>query len=216
MDSIQGNNTTKERIFQTAKQLFKEQGFKNTTIAQIAAEAKVPKGSVTYYYKKEDFMYQIFVDFLDLIKQRIIETIDAEIENKLQRHIIAGRIYFNIIFDHEKSKAFYRELILDDIFQEEKHRRIKKLYLDVIKDWDLNIHDQTMLDNILEAEIGARHHLLKIRYDILEPRISAAFIDFTLTITFRLLGVPAEVVDQNIQKAEELLKKIDYSDLELF
>ena len=48
--------TAKEKIYNTAKQLYLENGFENTPITLIAKEAGVTLGLVTYYYKTKDII----------------------------------------------------------------------------------------------------------------------------------------------------------------
>src|SRR5260370_508890 len=53
--SMQKNRTDKRsRLIQTAAKLAHRQGFRKTTLADIAEEAQVPLGNVYYYFKTKD------------------------------------------------------------------------------------------------------------------------------------------------------------------
>src|SRR5260370_21059166 len=52
---MQKNKTDKRsRLIQTAAKLAHRQGFRKTTLADIAGEAQVPLGNVYYYFKTKD------------------------------------------------------------------------------------------------------------------------------------------------------------------
>ena len=54
----------RENILYTAKSLLLELGYRKTTIALIAEKAGVSVGLVNYYFKKEELVGQIFLDFM--------------------------------------------------------------------------------------------------------------------------------------------------------
>src|SRR5260370_25286786 len=60
---MQKNRTDKRsRLIQTAAKLAHRQGFRKTTLADIAEEAQVPLGNVYYYFKTKDELAAAIVE----------------------------------------------------------------------------------------------------------------------------------------------------------
>jgi len=66
-------NSTKENILIAASELFRKQGYHATTLNQISAESKTPRGSVYYYFPegKEQLAKEAILRTGNIIKQRI-------------------------------------------------------------------------------------------------------------------------------------------------
>jgi TetR/AcrR family transcriptional regulator, transcriptional repressor for nem operon len=52
----------RERLVESARDLFYEQGVERTTLAQIAERADVPAGNVYYYYKTRDELVEAVIE----------------------------------------------------------------------------------------------------------------------------------------------------------
>lgn len=53
-------NSKRERLREAANSLFLSKGYANTSLADIAKEAKVPLGNVYYYFKtKKEFLDEV-------------------------------------------------------------------------------------------------------------------------------------------------------------
>jgi TetR/AcrR family transcriptional repressor of nem operon len=66
----------RERLIQSAKALFHQQGVHPTTLPAVATDANVPPGNVYYYFKAKDDLIRAVVD--DYISQAnsILEELD--------------------------------------------------------------------------------------------------------------------------------------------
>jgi AcrR family transcriptional regulator len=63
MPNSTGNKADKrERLVESAKSLFYEQGVHPTTLAEVAARAEVPLGNVYYYFKTKEQLIAAVVD----------------------------------------------------------------------------------------------------------------------------------------------------------
>ena len=58
----QNNLETKETILQVASNIFKKFGFQKTTVDEIAKAARKAKGSIYYYFKNKDEIFQSVVE----------------------------------------------------------------------------------------------------------------------------------------------------------
>ena len=214
MAKTKGGKASREKIYNAAKRLFLKNGYKNTTIEQIAEEAGMLKGSVTYHFKKENFISQIYIDFYDSIMQRIEESVGSELENIFQKHIMMIRIFMDAIFDHDDSRTLYREILFEKAVPVNSpvHKHIRRPLLPLIEEMNIDI-SPPIFDTIMEAEYGARAHLFKMQFNKNAIRLSPSLVNFTTTMSLKMMGISKEIIDANVKKAEALLKKIDYSDL---
>ncbi|MCR4722338.1 MAG: TetR/AcrR family transcriptional regulator [Eubacteriales bacterium] len=201
---------TKERIFQSAKKMFYEYGYKNATIAKIAADAKVPIGLVNYYFKKNEILSIVYTQFLQNIKKAIDEQIGSELENPLQRHIVFTRIFYSIMLSNDKNRELYKEIFINELVEADASDLVGLDFMEIVRTFDIDI-TESIFHRLTIAEYGARRELLLDRYDRLDPEKSKDFIDFLATISVRLAGVEIKEVMRNCKKADELYKKVDTS-----
>ena len=201
---------TKERIFQSAKKMFYEYGYKNATIEKIAGNANVPIGLVNYYFKKNEILSIIYTQFLQNIKDSIDDQIAAEIENPLQKHIVFTRIFYSIMLSNDKNRELYKEIFINELVEADANDLVGLDFMDIIRTFDIDI-TESIFHRLTIAEYGARRELLLDRYDRLDPEKSKDFINFLATISVRLAGVDIKEVMRNCKKADELYKKVDTS-----
>lgn len=87
---------TRQRIFQSARALFLEEGFEKTTMRDIAAKAGVGLGSVNLHFKdKSSLMHEVFYEE--------IETKSLEARNSLPQ----GSLKEQLIYLLEEEYGFY-------------------------------------------------------------------------------------------------------------
>lgn len=201
---------TKERIFQSAKKMFYEYGYKNATIAKIAADAKVPIGLVNYYFKKNEILSIVYTQFLQNIKKAIDDQIGNDLENPLQRHIVFTRIFYSIMLSNDKNRELYKEIFINELVEADASDLVGLDFMEIVRTFDIDI-TESIFHRLTIAEYGARRELLLDRYDRLDPEKSKDFIDFLATISVRLAGVEIKEVMRNCKKADELYKKVDTS-----
>jgi AcrR family transcriptional regulator len=201
---------TRERIFQSAKKMFYEYGYKNATIEKIADDAKVPIGLVNYYFKKNDILSIIYTQFIQNIKKCIDDQASHLLENPLQKHIIFTRIFYTIMLSNDKNRELYKEIFINELVDADANDLIGSELMDIFRTFNIDI-SESICRRLMIAEYGARRELLMARYDRLDPEKSKDFINFLATISVRLAGVDIKVIMQNVRKAEEIFKQIDYS-----
>ncbi|MBR6800334.1 MAG: TetR/AcrR family transcriptional regulator [Eubacteriaceae bacterium] len=201
---------TKERIFQAAKKMFYEYGYKSATIEKIANEAKVPIGLVNYYFKKNDILTIVYTQFIANIKKTIDEQAAHLIENPLQRHVVFTRLFYTIMLSNSRNRELYKEIFNNQLVEADIDALIGDELMDIIRSFNIDI-TESIFRRLIIAEYGARRELLMDRYDVLDPERSKDFINFLATIAVRLAGVDIKLIMQNVRKAEEILKNVDIS-----
>ncbi len=74
-------NTTKQEIFNVAKELFIEKGFKKTSVSEITNQVEIAVGTFyNFYNSKEEVFMDIFLQEDQNMKRRIMESIDLDKE----------------------------------------------------------------------------------------------------------------------------------------
>lgn len=82
----------KSRIKETAREVFLQNGYKNTNIAEIAKRSGMAVGSFYKYYdSKEDIFLEVYFSENEEVRERIIRSIDwdARIEHVLEQFFSA-------------------------------------------------------------------------------------------------------------------------------
>ena len=203
---------TRERIFQSAKKMFYEYGYKNATIEKIAADASVPIGLVNYYFKKNEMLSVVYTQFIQNIKKAIDNQIGKDIENPLQKHIVFTRVFYIIMLNNDRNRELYKEIFINQLVEADISDLVGLEFMDIVRTFDIDI-TESIFRRLIIAEYGARRELLMNRYDRLDPEKSKDFINFLATIAVRLAGVDIKDVMRNCKKADDLVKKMNIEEL---
>ena len=143
------NRNTKGKIITAAWKLFYEQGYENTTVDAIIAQAKTSKGSFYHYFSGKDTLLSTLAYLFDEKYEELMETMDPEmgsfekllflnnelftmIENGISLDLLARLFSSQLITKGEKSlldrsRLYYR--LLAKIIQE--GQRNKELRSDI-------------------------------------------------------------------------------------
>lgn len=101
---------TKNRIFEVSGRLFKQKGFENTTVDEIAEEAGIAKGTFFNYFPTKEALLLYFGEQMD-------ELIYNLIENETKRSIPTKEKIKNLLVrlaeSHEMDKALTKLLIFE-------------------------------------------------------------------------------------------------------
>ena len=78
---------TRELIFETALELFRDKGFDRTTMQDIAAHAKVAKGAAYYYFPSKEAIIQAYYEVVQAEQERLCGEIFEQTKDlKLRLH----------------------------------------------------------------------------------------------------------------------------------
>lgn len=101
---------TRENIMNTAKKLFYERGYTNTGIQDIAEEAGVKLGTMTYYFKKKtDLVGEIYNTYFMGLYNSISETLGQE-ATLFTKYCFTLICFFDDILKDSKNARFYYEI----------------------------------------------------------------------------------------------------------
>src|SRR6266849_3566364 len=77
---------TRERLVQTARRLFHEQGYTATGLAQILDAADANSGSLYYFFPtKEDLLLAVLETYKGLLRPFVIEPVLQRISDPIER-----------------------------------------------------------------------------------------------------------------------------------
>jgi AcrR family transcriptional regulator len=87
---------TRELIFKTALELFREQGFDASTMQEVAVRAGVAKGAAYYYFPSKDAIVQAYYEVVQAEQERICEEAYARSRDVKTRLNIAMQSKFDL------------------------------------------------------------------------------------------------------------------------
>ena len=75
------NNSTEQKIFEAATQLFLEKGVDRTSVREIATKANINLALMNYYFRsKENLFDAIFSKLVKSNSKNLIEILDSDLE----------------------------------------------------------------------------------------------------------------------------------------
>jgi len=102
----------RDDILNTARLLFFEKGFRDTTIDDIARAAELARGTIYLYFEnKEEIYATILEEGLDLLHSLIRDAVDPQVD--ALTNILAGHDAFMRF--HDQHPQYYNVLILDKL-----------------------------------------------------------------------------------------------------
>ncbi|NDV78022.1 TetR/AcrR family transcriptional regulator [Dysgonomonas sp. 511] len=106
MFNNEDSSVVKDRIQKEAQALFLKNGFKGTSVRDIAKASETNVAMVNYYFKSKYNLFEIiFEDALDVLTKRLFETINSELPflELIETWI---RTYYEILFEYPQIAAF--------------------------------------------------------------------------------------------------------------
>lgn len=104
---------TKQMLYDTAKRLFYEKGYADTTVKDIVSEAGAKLGTFTYHYSsKESLAADIYRSFIYELNKVISQTL-SEVQKEcapLTREVTEYRAFFKAITSSSHIRQFYIDI----------------------------------------------------------------------------------------------------------
>lgn len=163
---------TKQSILYAASKLITEKGVKNTSLADIAKEVGISKGTLYYYYStKDDIIYDITDIHLKQITEELLSWIGTIENDATPEEILV--VVFEKILKAETRGKLHLYLISDAaIGNNSLKERFKQRY----REWRTTLEHGTRM--VLKDK--------KVNYEILSHIILAALDGFTIQ---QMIGV---------------------------
>ncbi len=178
-------------ILDAAEPLFSANGYRKTTISDIAKKMGVAQGMLYYYFKSKE-------EILEALINRQLSFLLAEIKNIACSDTIAPprkiELMVNVLF----RTAQYKDGLILDLLYDEKHLHIKNKISRqatlLLKPWLLKI-----------IEEGARKQCFRVSH----PQTAMNFVMSILQCLVDALSekIPGELMACHLQMAEALIEK---------
>ena len=220
MGRAKKGENTKFRLLQTAKRIFRDYGYKQSTLALIAKEAEVSLSLLKKYYpRKGDFHSEISRQHALKVSE-YVEVIlsDYSYENDaLMKYLLTINIMFRGIYSDASDRRFHYESI--DSSKGSKSIKssydyINELYYGIVVQFNSNMtSDEFEARKIqiygAQSEIGRAYEMGIVDFndeDRLNYSVSAACI---------LLGVSNFIYATYKRNADKILESIDFGQFKM-
>ncbi|MFZ7133881.1 MAG: TetR/AcrR family transcriptional regulator [Eubacteriales bacterium] len=205
-----------EAIYLAAKELFRELGYKKTTMSKISKQAGISNGLISYYYKKQDFIERLFKKYIENINEAIIRDVGHLLENTFQKFVLNSMIS-NYIMNtvSPESKKLRDELYENDAMPDSLHHEYRNLLRTSLEEFEVRVSDEEFF---LYNEVTYISKL-KIDSDIYSDKIylnKNTVFNFFSGLVLKLAGVQEDIIQYNINKGNSLFDKVDISGISLF
>ncbi|MDO4288987.1 MAG: TetR/AcrR family transcriptional regulator [Eubacterium sp.] len=196
---------TRENIMNTAKTLFYHRGYNNTGIQDIAAEADVKLGTMTYYFKKKtDLVGEIFNTYFMRLYDRVGEEIGQE-ATLFTKYCFTQVCLFDAILKDPNNARFYYEIMQKDASRKERLYLIKTFNRSSL-DFFNKSYSEADLNAYAIINYGAQKELFIDYYDRELPYTAEEMVSYLVRNTFRVLAIDKESLDNTMKQAFEFLK----------
>ena len=202
---------TKELIYQTARRLMYEKGYKKTTYQMIAQKANVPVGLVNYHFKKQELLDKIYMDYLCQIQNFIAAQAEGLLDNELQAHMLQSNIMMTQIFRDSHILSFHLEVNESDLVPPAFHGAVRKKQVEILNYFHVDITPESYYW-CAAAEYGARRELILQNKDVdINSSDFRRLLDLLPTIAVRIAGLSPAIIQKNQEKANRVFAGLDYS-----
>lgn len=129
MASYKPGNRTKTALIKSAKKLFYEKGYDNTSVKEICMASDVPTSAITYHFGGKEFLAQeIYEEMIAKINE-LAKKAHADCDNKMIKATFPYYLWWELIYGNERIRRFVGEMYLhriahsntlDSLFQDYK------------------------------------------------------------------------------------------------
>jgi AcrR family transcriptional regulator len=146
---------TRERLLAAAREVFERQGFLDTNVSDICAEAGSAHGTFYIYFKSKEDIFYALVDRTAANRQQTT-TVPEDVEGTVaDRFAYTLRQYFSDIYLNSRWTRIVEQVATLDDKMREHRLQIRKEFRDRILHGIQRLQDQGLADPGIHAEITA-------------------------------------------------------------
>lgn len=161
-------------------------------------------------------LQRIYGEYIGNISRFIEENAAGELENELQFHIVLSNIMMTQVFGEAKTRSFYLEISEGELIPEEIHETIRSRQMRILEYYHVDISPQNFYWCAI-AEYGARRQLIRLNRNIaVDGPEFREFLDLLSTISVRVDGLMQSIIQKDLERANEVFCRLDYSHLHMF
>lgn len=204
----------KRNLVDAAKKLFYEKGLAETTIVEICKLADAsPKNFHYYFNNKHDLANAIQGDFLVSTYVFIDRHYKGSL-NSVKRNVFSAMIHYSVIFQDERNKAYYYEILKNRTIYSYMGNNIRRIYEQFNKEFHLGFTTEDLRFAIL-ADLGVRRELV-LEYMIGEIQMNVPeFVTRLYTLTAKLFDLDKALIQEYIKEAAAFVQNADLTQVRL-
>ena len=212
------NNNFKQEILATAKKLFYDNGFSNTTIADIAKELNTSNGRINYYFNtKDEIGKAVYTEYLDNVRSVVYDRIYNKFGGYDEALALAIRQRLNdkMYRDYPNAFRFYSDIlsITLNMAPERGGEDLNEIYRHFGMTSKL---DTANLNLISYSWVGATSMIviqyfrgyLKIPYEV--------FDDYRVAVPLRIAGIEEEIIERMVNESKTIFDELKFEVLPYF
>lgn len=171
-------------ILEYAADLFAQNGFHNTSMAELAKACSVSKALLYHYYKdKEEILFDIADSYVD----RLIEIIQETKEERLDAEAYFTKLICNFLLEYEHSESKHMVLVQDVKFlQTEMHAQVIEKQRVIVDEFSIAIASMfpaVNKDRLLKPLAMSLFGMINWTFTWLKPSGSLTFKEMAPLIT---------------------------------
>ncbi|OFV68948.1 TetR/AcrR family transcriptional regulator [Acetobacterium wieringae] len=207
---------TKKMIVNASKQLFKEQGFRKTTIRQIATKVNDLNSATLYYYfkSKDRIAEEIYAEYYEKIIE-LSKKLTVDFYQPLLFFYIQTKIHFKSVFATQASKKFYLEIFDLDWFDEFYFQSLFDLAFEIANYYEIDIDKEQIILFFIETG-GAERNILLYHMSGRIALEDEKIINYIIKIFPKLLGINEKLINDLVEECDMIIKDVDISQLNFF
>lgn len=197
---------TGDSIISAAKDNFKENGLKGTTIASICKKCNIKLGTFTYYYNKKEILLQtIYTSYMNKCRE-FIASKNLHL-SPAENHIYVVAMYYYNIYSNEQIFSFHKEVLsltsMNNIFQNPREM-IDDFAADGNTSYDLPYYELFVkADNAIRREFNL-NYFNKTHNSIDDIKLLLMDI-YILAAT--MFNIDLDIVKKSVENGYEYAKK---------
>ena len=205
------NTESRQKLLNTARELFYEQGYTETTFAQISKVSGINNGLITYYFgNKANLASEIYTSFLLDLRNEIARQL-YEIKGNYSLELgisMENRVIMHVKFENENLMRFYVEYsheredyAMSNQKRSHYYQLQKRLINPNITDEDLDLYEvcgYAVVTALTEAYSTGR---ITSNMEHVE--------DYALRLIFNMLELPPLQIESLIEESKFLQDKLN-------
>lgn len=199
---------TKNRIYDTAKELFYQKGIHATSFADICEEAKVNKGLITYHFKsKGKLAGLVYQEFIDSMTAAVEDYWQDEELKPTEFATVIELMEFRMMASDSNACRFYYEMQHEEDYVRQTHEIQEQIMRSFAKSAGTKVADGPMR-SVCYMTQGTEEELVRMIHDGLLAEPIEDMVARDVATCFFLVGADMQAVQGWIEHGIELAKDV--------
>lgn len=198
-------------LYEAAKDLFLEKGYKNTTFGDLAERVNVHKSLITYYFKtKYNLATLVIQEYVTSYTNAVVDTLKrfSKEDDPFYESVLRTMVLFNGLAHNKKMSDFYVEFI--DAGGPRLYTSLKRTLLERIKDKFVLPFDEKNLKFIQMVDDASRTSLIRSYFGGCTDLTLDEAIEMKSKLMFRMFGFNETDIDRIYDESKYMFENTNY------